>query len=121
MIFTFEPKGGPIFVAGVITGPSRNSAVRLILDTGATTSLINLDVLSGIGFDPIASASASDRIEQSRSRSTRAFLGRLHDVIQDAHDLAQAVDVVFDQVDNQLRADEPEELPVASAGHRAVD
>ena len=67
MIFTFEPKGGPIFITGVITGPSQSLGVRLILDTGATTSLINQRVLISIGFDPVASASPADHIEMTTS------------------------------------------------------
>jgi len=51
MIFTFEPKGGPIFLVGEITGPVRTFTVRLILETGATTSLINQRVLKAVGFD----------------------------------------------------------------------
>jgi hypothetical protein len=36
MSFAFDPKTGPIFAEGEITGPTRSIAVRLILDTGAT-------------------------------------------------------------------------------------
>jgi predicted aspartyl protease len=65
MIFTFAPKDGPIFLEGEITGPIRSYAVRLILDTGATTTLINQDVLTAVGFDLMASDSPADRMEMA--------------------------------------------------------
>jgi hypothetical protein len=59
----FDPKDGPIFVTGEITGPNRSARVHLILDTGATNSLINQGVLALIGFDLAAPASPADRVE----------------------------------------------------------
>ena len=81
MMVTFEPKGGPIFLVGEITGPVRTYTVRLILDTGATTSLINQRVLKAVGFDPVALASPADRMEMttgsSVERISKVILTRL--------------------------------------------
>jgi predicted aspartyl protease len=63
MSVAFEPKQGPILIAGEITGPTRSTTVRLIVDTGATTSLINLRVLTTLGFDSVASAFPAGHIE----------------------------------------------------------
>ena len=35
-----------------MSGPARRANIRLVLDTGATTSLINLSTLLYLGFDP---------------------------------------------------------------------
>jgi hypothetical protein len=48
--FPFDPKRGPIFVEAELTGPAKTYTVRLILDTGATTSLVNLRALLGLGY-----------------------------------------------------------------------
>jgi Aspartyl protease len=51
MTFPFNPKGGPIHVEAQVTGPAKTFTLRLILDTGATTSLINSRLLLGLGYD----------------------------------------------------------------------
>ena len=48
----FNPKQGPILVAAEATGPTGIANLKLVLDTGATTSLINLSTLLYLGFDP---------------------------------------------------------------------
>lgn len=48
----FHPASGPIFVTATITGPFGSLALKLLLDTGATTSLINRASLISLGFDP---------------------------------------------------------------------
>lgn len=72
MTFAFNARTGPLFIDGEITGPARSIAVRLILDTGATTSLINKRVLTAIASD--ASVQMADRVANdspiSASRST---------------------------------------------------
>jgi hypothetical protein len=47
----FDPKHGPILVRAEATGPDRSLALQLILDTGATTSLLNEAVLLALGYD----------------------------------------------------------------------
>ena len=53
MSLTFDSQQGLIIVPVEITGPSGNNAIlRLALDTGATITLINVDVLIAIGYNP---------------------------------------------------------------------
>ena len=40
--FPFNPRQGPIIVEVQATGPAKTTDLKLLLDTGATTSLINL-------------------------------------------------------------------------------
>jgi predicted aspartyl protease len=49
---SFNAKSGPILVKAEISGPLGSVALKLLLDTGATTSLINLATLLSLGFDP---------------------------------------------------------------------
>ena len=51
MSYPFDPRHGPILVKAEATGPARTLALQLILDTGATTSLLNDGVLSALGYD----------------------------------------------------------------------
>ncbi len=56
----FNSKHGPILVDAEVTGPSRSITLRLILDTGATTTLLKETVLLAMGFDL---ASVTDRVQ----------------------------------------------------------
>jgi len=57
--FPFDSSRGPVSVRGEVSGPSGLANLNLILDTGATTSLIRTAILISIGYDPDAS---TDRI-----------------------------------------------------------
>ena len=48
----FLARQGPILVEIEAVGPVGNASLKLVLDTGATTSLINLAALLYLGFDP---------------------------------------------------------------------
>jgi hypothetical protein len=48
----FNAKRGPILIRAQATGPSGIVNLKLVLDTGATTSLIDLANLLYPGFDP---------------------------------------------------------------------
>jgi predicted aspartyl protease len=50
--FAFQPGHGPILVDAEMTGPRGTLFLNLVLDTGATTSLINLTTAQSLGFDP---------------------------------------------------------------------
>ena len=52
MTFAFEPSRGPVVVEARLSGPSGQADLRLILDTGATTSLIRTTILLAVGCDP---------------------------------------------------------------------
>jgi predicted aspartyl protease len=51
----FQSTHGPILILREVTGPARSIPIQLILDTGATTSLLDRSVLIALGFD-LASA-----------------------------------------------------------------
>lgn len=48
----FTPGPGPILVAARATGPAKGGNLKLVLDTGATRSLIDLTTLRLLGIDP---------------------------------------------------------------------
>jgi predicted aspartyl protease len=56
----FDPHDGLIIVHAEIVGISGTAILRLALDTGATTTLINSGMLVSIGYDP---ALSSDRVQ----------------------------------------------------------
>jgi len=60
MSFTFNPSEGLVVVGCRVRGPSGNAVLRLAVDTGATSTLINASLLVATGYDPGA---ASDRVE----------------------------------------------------------
>jgi len=60
MPFSFDPLRGLIVLRAEITGPSGSGVVQLALDTGATTTLINVALLVAIGYDPSLS---TDRVQ----------------------------------------------------------
>lgn len=63
MTHPFQPQHGPILVDAEITGPARRMTLPLILDTGATTSLLKETVLIALGYDL---ASVTDRVPMTR-------------------------------------------------------
>ena len=60
MSFTFDLYQGLVIVRTELTGPSGNAVLRLALDTGSTSTLVNAGMLVAIGYDP---GMALDRIE----------------------------------------------------------
>jgi hypothetical protein len=51
-VYPFLPGPGPILVEVTATGPAETTDLKLVLDTGATTSLIDLTTLLLLGIDP---------------------------------------------------------------------
>ena len=60
MTYTFDPTQGLIIVPVRLFGPTGNMIVRLALDTGATSTLINSEIIVLLGYDP------ADRQAESR-------------------------------------------------------
>jgi predicted aspartyl protease len=58
--FSFNPHAGLIVVRAELTGPGGSGILQLALDTGATTTLINVAMLVALGYDP---ALSPDRIQ----------------------------------------------------------
>ena len=62
----FDANEGLVVVPARIFGPSGDVIIRLALDTGATTTLINTDVMVLVGYDP---ATAAERIQVTTGSS----------------------------------------------------
>src|SRR5262249_20253041 len=60
MTYGFNPSQGLIIVPVRLFGPAGDMIVRLALDTGATSTLINSEITVLLGYDPAASP---DRIQ----------------------------------------------------------
>ena len=52
MTYPFDPEYGLIVVQTELIGPSGSAILRLALDTGATTTLVNVGMLVALGCDP---------------------------------------------------------------------
>src|SRR4051794_32611822 len=52
--YAFNAATGVIRVKAEISGPTRSVTVTLVLDTGATTTSLNRNVLRSVGYDPDA-------------------------------------------------------------------
>lgn len=62
MSFPFDPQKGLIVIPTRLYGPNRDTVVRLALDTGATGTMVNWDLVVLLGHDP---ATISDRIQMT--------------------------------------------------------
>jgi hypothetical protein len=75
---SFDPIQGPIYVEAEISGPTGRSSLRLLLDTGATTSMIDPVMLIAVGSDP---GSSTDHVQVTMGGGTatvpRVVLNRL--------------------------------------------
>jgi len=50
--FAFDPQRGLIVVRAELWGPTGSGVLQLALDTGATSTLVNVGMLVAIGYDP---------------------------------------------------------------------
>ena len=62
MSLNFDPKKGLIIVPTRLWGPSGDILVRLALDTGATGSVVNWDIIMLLGYDP---AVVTERVQMT--------------------------------------------------------
>lgn len=60
MHISFDPQQGLIIVRAELWGPTGSGVLRLALDTGATSTVMNIGMLVAIGYDP---ALAADRVQ----------------------------------------------------------
>jgi len=60
MSVPFDPIASAIVVRARLWGPDADVVARLALDTGATFSLVNREVLTFLGYDPEAASVAVD-------------------------------------------------------------
>jgi predicted aspartyl protease len=54
MNFPFDPSTGAIIVSADLAGPTGQTRLRLLLDTGANTTVIAEAPMVAVGFDPSA-------------------------------------------------------------------
>ena len=55
MTAPFDPAQGPILIEAEVSGPTGRTSLQLLVDTGATMSLIDPTLLVAVGYDPAAS------------------------------------------------------------------
>ena len=60
MTFSFDASRGLIVVKAELVGPDGIGVLQFALDTGATASVVNVEMLLAIGYDPMV---ASDRVQ----------------------------------------------------------
>lgn len=60
MSFPFDPQQGLIIVPTELWGLSSSAILRLALDTGATSTMVNTGMLVALGYDP---ALIPDRVQ----------------------------------------------------------
>lgn len=66
MHISFDPQQGLIIVRAELWGPTGSGVLRLALDTGATSTVVNIGMLVAIGYDP---ALAADRVQVTTGSS----------------------------------------------------
>ena len=66
MTVRFRPGPGLIIVPAELTGPTGTAILRVALDTGATSTVINASLLVAVGYDL---ALTSDRVEMTTGSS----------------------------------------------------
>jgi predicted aspartyl protease len=66
MSFPFDSQQGLIIVRVELWGPSGSAVLRLALDTGATSTVVNVGMLVAVGYDP---ALMPDRIQVTTGSS----------------------------------------------------
>jgi Aspartyl protease len=72
MTYRFDPTQGLIIVPVRLFGPAGDMIVRLALDTGATSTLINSEIIVLLGYDP---ATSPDRIQVTTGSGSSFVLG----------------------------------------------
>ena len=60
MSFPFDAGRGLVVVRAELFGPSGSIVLRLALDTGATSTMVNVGPLAAVGYDP---SLAPDRVQ----------------------------------------------------------
>ena len=69
MTHPFDPGRGLIVVQSELFGPSGSIVLRLAVDTGATTTLLNVAPLEIVGYDPSSSSNRTRITTGSREEN----------------------------------------------------
>jgi hypothetical protein len=97
----FDPKANVVIVSAQILGPFGEATANLIVDTGATWSLLSRQVLLASGYEPdapggrrvIVTASGSESVRSFRVQRLRALGKERADFPVICHDLPTALRV----------------------------
>ncbi len=54
----FNARTGLILVEAEVSGPTGSAGATLVLDTGATSTVLNVSLLRSVGYDPDAATEA---------------------------------------------------------------
>jgi len=85
--FTFDPRWGLIVVRAELWGPSGSGVLQLAIDTGATSTLVNVGMLVAMGYDPALTA---ERVQVTTGSGVefapRVFLQRVVALGQERQD-----------------------------------
>lgn len=73
MSHSFQPKQGLIIVPVRVWGPKGNTWVKLALDTGASQTMINWELLVFLGYDPAWALGLSQIGERKWNNDDVAF------------------------------------------------
>jgi hypothetical protein len=69
MSVAFDPQGNLIIVEATLWGPNGTAILRMALDTGSTSTLVNAGPLAFLGYDPENSADKAHVATGSRVES----------------------------------------------------
>lgn len=69
MSFSFNPAFGLVIVQAKLFGPSGTATLNLALDTGASRTLLNEDILISVGYDLAAAVGHSNMTTGSKVES----------------------------------------------------
>lgn len=67
MNFPFDPRRGLIVVQVELFGPAGSGILQLALDTGATSTIVNVAMLVAVGYDP---GLAAGRVQVKREAAS---------------------------------------------------
>ena len=66
---SFNPRANSVLVSAYILGPQGEGKARLMVDTGASFSMLSYVVLRAVGYEPEAALDHTTMITASRSES----------------------------------------------------
>lgn len=98
----FDANEGLVVVPARISGPSGDVIIRLALDTGATTTLINTDVMVLVGYDP---ATAAERIQVTTGSSIEFCAQMIIDRIESIEHVREGFSVLCHTLPPSARVD----------------
>ena len=101
MSVSFDPEQGLVVVRAELVGPAGTAVLRLALDTGATSTLVNVGMLVAIGYDPalvaertqVTTGSGVEYVPRVPIRAIKVLGHTRHDLAVLAHTLPPSASV----------------------------